>query len=62
MLNDDSMICVDCNKKANLICEVCRRTVCEECVIENHKKNNFQNSEPNKIICAYCAEVYWNGY
>lgn len=54
--------CIDCGNNTELLCEVCKREVCDNCVKENHRKNNFENSEQDKIICAYCAEVYWIGY
>lgn len=59
---DNSDLCVDCGIETNIFCEVCRRPVCKSCVENNHNKNNFENSEPNKIICEYCSDVYWIGY
>lgn len=59
---DKDMLCVDCGNNANELCEVCKRPVCKSCVKDNHNKNNFENSEPDKIICEYCSDVYWIGY
>lgn len=54
--------CVDCEQITKYKCEVCGRAICLKCTVFNHEKFNFEKTENDKLICDYCASLYWRGF